>query len=167
MARLCPDCHIPLSPQTFEGLTLDVCSRCAGVWFNAEELRTLMATDPFSLATLEARTSPHLEHVAGPPARQSCPNCGVLLQEYHYLYNSPIVLHACPQCEGCWVQKGELLAIQQWRDHDRSAVAAEEAQRLQLAQAQIEHENVMAHYEHITSLLEMLRYYNPMWMRWR
>src|SRR5690348_5408339 len=136
MARLCPDCQITLNPHAFHGVKLDVCSRCAGIWFDAEELRTLITSDPLGLSALDEQVAPHLEQAAGPRSLHNCPDCGMLLQEFHYLYNSPIVLLACPKCEGFWVRDGELLKIQQWRDRYKGPMSLEEAQRLQIAQAQ-------------------------------
>src|SRR5687768_16496337 len=51
----CPSCDRPLEPQTHEGLRLDVCKKCRGVWFDHIELEAiwnlaLSATQPRSLS---------------------------------------------------------------------------------------------------------------------
>jgi Zn-finger nucleic acid-binding protein len=37
----CPSCARPMKAQTFEGLRLDVCAKCKGVWFDHEELAAI------------------------------------------------------------------------------------------------------------------------------
>jgi Zn-finger nucleic acid-binding protein len=38
---LCPECQRPMERRVREGLTLDVCTRCRGVWFDHAELSAL------------------------------------------------------------------------------------------------------------------------------
>jgi Zn-finger nucleic acid-binding protein len=37
----CPDCNQPMSVETYNGLRLDVCRRCQGVWFDHAELEAI------------------------------------------------------------------------------------------------------------------------------
>jgi uncharacterized protein len=37
----CPSCARPMKAQTYEGLRLDVCTKCKGVWFDHEELSAI------------------------------------------------------------------------------------------------------------------------------
>jgi Zn-finger nucleic acid-binding protein len=41
--RLCPVCQVALVPQTHLGITIDVCPTCAGIWFDADELRAALS----------------------------------------------------------------------------------------------------------------------------
>jgi Zn-finger nucleic acid-binding protein len=37
----CPSCARPMKAQSYEGLRLDVCSKCKGIWFDHEELAAI------------------------------------------------------------------------------------------------------------------------------
>ena len=54
----CPQCDEPLRVDTHEGLRLDICTRCHGVWFDHVELDALWRIN------LEARR-PHREMLSG------------------------------------------------------------------------------------------------------
>ena len=46
----CPSCDRPLTPETHDGLRLDVCRKCKGVWFDRVELSAI-----WSLGVASAR----------------------------------------------------------------------------------------------------------------
>jgi Zn-finger nucleic acid-binding protein len=164
MARICPDCSTEMAVEEVYGVKLDVCPSCAGIWFDPEELRTLLAQDPVARIELEERTVPRVEQKHAGPSFRRCPDCSLPLQKYHYLYDSPIVLDACTNCGGFWVQDGELGKMQQWVDRSHKPMTAEEKARLTLAEATIAHNEEMHRQRNLLHLFDMLRQYQPGWM---
>lgn len=113
--RLCPDCRSPLKSESFQGIELDLCEICAGIWFDMGELRRLMDSEPHALIKAEDRVKP-----AGDPrpdrsdAPRLCPRCRLPMQPYRYMHASFIWLDGCERCSGIWADEGELQLIEEW-----------------------------------------------------
>lgn len=137
MARECPDCQIPMLQDLFQGVTLDHCAQCAGVWFDEGELRSLQETDHQAMVHLEEKWVPKMEAAPSLPHERRCPNDGAVLEGFHYLYDTPVVLDRCETCYGVWVQNNELLKMQRFLDQQhlpeheqiKAEVIADEAAR--------------------------------------
>lgn len=132
IGRSCPDCGALLVARLHEGITLDVCPSCAGVWFEQGELKALIQQDPSSLLQLEEKVQPkEVRPLGSPPAARQCPNCADPMVRYRYLGVSSVELDACPRCKGIWVDDGELArmlqALQEAEgEADREAIQPEE-----------------------------------------
>lgn len=137
--RLCPVCQVQLVPQTFLGITIDVCPTCAGIWFDADELPRLRELDPSLLPRIDQRYQPLVERYEGTGERL-CPVCRVPMYQYNYLYTSNIVLDSCDQCGGVWVDHGELMKMDQLAQDARAMEIPPETQA-KLAIAQMETES--------------------------
>lgn len=164
MARNCPNCSTEMRVENVDNVQLDVCPQCEGIWFNADELRTLLTRDPMALQDLEDRTEPQVEQKHIGPSTRACPDCKLPLQQYHYLYNSPVVLDACTNCSGFFVDAEELGKMQQWLDQSHQPMTKDEEARLVLAEATIEHDNVMRRQESLRHFFNLLRRYQLGWL---
>ncbi len=111
MVLVCPICRSDLNPIDFMGVKLDVCTQCAGIWFDEGELRLLSRESPDSMRKLEAMYVPELEIVNAPTGLKKCPRCQVALDTYRYLYDSPVKIDSCPKCNGVFVEDEELPGI--------------------------------------------------------
>lgn len=158
MSRNCPDCEKPLAPQTLHGVELDICGGCAGIWFDASELRMLITRDSLALASLEERYAPSVEPTVHGDSKRRCPDCEELLQQYNYQYSSTILLDTCPDCAGFWVQEGELVAMQHWIDADRKPAAPDEKDKLAVAQFTFEHHQKTQRFDNVRGMLAVLHY---------
>lgn len=161
MARNCPDCKQPLAKETFHDIEIERCWECAGFWFDADELRRLLAADPLAMTVLEERALPRITQKHVCEGVLTCPSCAGLLHVYHYEYNSPIELETCMDCGGFWVQEGELLKIQQWREAHHHATSEDE-RNLVVAQATIEHENALQRLTNLSWFFGLLRQHKPL-----
>ncbi len=92
-------------------MSLDVCGRCAGIWFDESELGRLIRASALNLETLDRKFEPTGEVEKVPEADRECPKCGGGLETYKYLYDSPVILDSCHNCGGIFVEDGELSAI--------------------------------------------------------
>ena len=163
MARICPDCVIEMRMETVREVNLDVCPACAGIWFDPEELRTLLARDPIVLLDLEERHPPRVTHGPAAEAFRRCPDCSLPLTEYHYLYSSPVVLESCTDCGGFWVEEGELVKMQQWLDKTNAPLTTDEKIRLALAEAAVASEAEVSRQHNLSRFFRMLQQYRPGW----
>lgn len=155
--RLCPICSVLLIPQTHLGVTVDVCPTCAGIWFDADELNRLYHMDPLIFPTIEQRYQPVVERY-NPPWERLCPACREPLYRYHYLYTSSIELDGCDQCGGVWVDHGELSKMEQvLRDAKVAELPPETRAKVELANAEFEHQERMSKLEFWKGLFTFLR----------
>jgi Zn-finger nucleic acid-binding protein len=144
---------------------VDVCPQCAGVWFDAGELRQIMQSDPVALIDLEEQNVPiaPMQHPADAALR--CPQCDRVLDRFHYTYSSPIELHRCDGCDGIWVEDGELKKMERWLHQARygdtgGRLEAEKA--MAIAQMGVEHERTMSRLAGITAMCKLISY-RPGW----
>src|SRR5262245_43357377 len=160
MSRQCPDCHQPLQQEIDYNVMLDVCPRCAGFWFDNTELRQVMRADPLALITLEEKHLPQVQLLPDANADRRCPDCQRLLDRYQYAYDSPITLDACANCEGIWVEDGELEKIDQvlWQHKHPSTPEALQRMKEERAQAAlgVEHERAMSRLARLRHLIAVL-----------
>jgi len=122
----CPVDGGELERIAFQGIEVDVCKKCGGIWFDRGELDDVMreaAAQPQSVARLDpkagaaARPTPHRELV--------CPRCQKPMIPEVFGKVSSIELDRCPQCSGQWADGGELFALVEYL-HDPG-----ESQRMQ------------------------------------
>jgi Zn-finger nucleic acid-binding protein len=122
------------------GVQLDVCATCAGVWFDDGELRQLSEPDRLALIRIDEKFVAPLEK-SPTTGSKKCPSCTATMEEFRYLYDSPVLLDSCPACFGIWVENGEL----------RAMVAAHDAQEHQAINESMSrtlaHQNAVAELE--------------------
>lgn len=103
----CPKCQGVMHEIPFEGVVVDFCDSCKGIWFDEDELAftTELSTDIPNISEVEkeARTTEY-----------SCPRCGSQqkLQEMKFIPVETLLIDRCPQCKGLWIDKGELPKIE-------------------------------------------------------
>ena len=112
MVQACPQCPGPLHEVSADAVTgyrlvLDQCPRCGGLWVDRWELFPLSAEaveqlDPADQAALHAPAPTP----AGP---LSCPRCRAPLRHFRDPWlPADARIDRCPNCEGMWLNRGEL-----------------------------------------------------------
>ncbi|MCA9254503.1 MAG: zf-TFIIB domain-containing protein [Phycisphaerales bacterium] len=102
----CPKCpSIALESRTVDGITIDECPTCHGIWLDALELEGLLAVDATSLLAGDRRFQPQ-PGVEGP--RLNCPKCrGTYLIKLNSRIRPGTILDSCTVCFGTWLDAGE------------------------------------------------------------
>ena len=110
----CPKCeNAALARFTIEGVTVDRCTACAGVWFDAEELSQLLSEEAQHIAKLlKGRLG---EHADGKKGR--CPRDASELMRVYSSMDRSVVLDACGECRGVWLDGGEFEKLFAARRH--------------------------------------------------
>ena len=104
----CPKCELgELIPQAHDGVTIDVCTKCSGIWLHKGELNKMAHPHEGDLEYCST------EHIAEDRISDcNCPQCkDVKLKKVNFVSYSDIVLEYCSKCEGIWLDRGELDAI--------------------------------------------------------
>ena len=104
----CPKCQEePLNRTTIDGVEVDLCAKCRGVWFDEREL-TLLLNEPASALRPLTRGADRMGHDA---LRGNCPRDAVELLRVSSARDPKITLDICPQCRGIWLDGGEFKAL--------------------------------------------------------
>jgi len=113
----CPNCNTQLKNIKFESQSIDVCSKCGGMWFDKDELYKVV-DGLISENNVDCQTSKEA-YKNRPPIglneekrfAKKCPRCKTGMQTFNYAYDSNVFLDKCLYCEGIWADKGETEAI--------------------------------------------------------
>jgi Zn-finger nucleic acid-binding protein len=100
----CPKCNAePLAPFIIEGVTLDRCTACAGVWFDAEELTQLLSEEARHVAQLlKGSASAEADGMKG-----DCPRDSSKMMRVYSSMDRSVILDVCGVCRGVWLDGGE------------------------------------------------------------
>ena len=163
MDRNCPNCATHMVVETAHGVHIDVCPNCAGIWLSPEELHALVTCDPQVIVDIEHTL--HVEigqkHAGG--SHLLCPVDQVLMDQYHYLYNSPILIHTCGKCGGLFINAEELPLMRQWFESCHKPESKKEELSIAMATDIAEHEAFMMRQMHLRGLFNTLHSYRPGW----
>ncbi|NOZ87713.1 MAG: rhomboid family intramembrane serine protease [Deltaproteobacteria bacterium] len=112
----CPVDHTLLKSLVFNGVTLDQCPNCGGIWFDRNELdetvrrliRFPQEASAIDVPLGETQDINDLEQYRS----LSCPRCrDTKLSAGRFGRISNVVLDTCPRCRGVWADHGELTAL--------------------------------------------------------
>lgn len=101
---LCPKCrNTTLKRITVKGtgVKVDRCSRCRGIWFDAEELEAVLHVAAKELAVPSG---------AEKSTSLSCMRCDSPLFRFEYP-QTYVQVDMCKKCRGLWLDSGELTEI--------------------------------------------------------
>ena len=104
---ICPKCQKD-TLQGFgqvEGVDVDFCSECKGIWFDAGELAFYVEVEK-DVPDLEAAIA------SGKPSGHFCPRCSTELVETHYVPGESLMIDVCPSCKGIFLDKGEVPRVE-------------------------------------------------------
>lgn len=98
----CPACSVPMIVVEREGIELDYCPACRGVWFDGGEVRLLEKALGLSPALSSAQPA-----APGSSSERSrpCPRCRGALEKVR---TGEVLIDRCPQGDGYWFDAGEL-----------------------------------------------------------
>ena len=108
--RMCPVCRATMRATDLQGVVVDGCPRCGGVWLDYAELQRLAQKGAPALAEAEAAFSAAPQSHGG-GWRRRCPVCGVPLREFEFSNLAGLRLDGCDQCKGIWADEGEMAEL--------------------------------------------------------
>ena len=116
--RKCPVDDFTLSQASYEGVTIDQCPHCSGVWLDAGELETVQnaqASDFRDVPTESAIEDVKAAEAMGRAAEETprgCVVCNAGLEQKEYAYASQVMIDQCPKGHGMWLDKNELARLE-------------------------------------------------------
>ncbi len=117
MALICPKCLADMNEIRYEGVSIDVCSGCRGIWLDPGELALLRgaATDlpgPTANVTSGQRLLETSTYI--------CPRCAGGFESFEYAPGTGLVVDRCTECKGFYLDAGELKRVRAITDRQRS-----------------------------------------------
>ncbi|ACB53089.1 hypothetical protein cce_3741 [Crocosphaera subtropica ATCC 51142] len=101
----CPKCRGKLEPIIYEGIEVDRCCQCSGIWFDsseAENLKKLRGSEKIDIGHLSQKNDKEVLETD-----VFCPHCDLAMIKMFDIDKHPIWYETCPQCQGIWFDAGE------------------------------------------------------------
>lgn len=106
----CPRCRTELHTRPTDGIEIDECPSCHGIWFDADELRRVKDERDTDLNWMDFELWKHGDQFRVNTKAVSCPNCSNALVTIDYDQTEVEIDH-CTHCRGVWLDAGELERI--------------------------------------------------------
>ena len=103
----CPNHKEPLLVLEYEGIEVDYCDDCHGVWLDPEEMALLFGAEHGWEQALRPTAGEHLIKERS----KRCPRCGVSMHKRVAGATTPVTCDLCPRGHGLWLDAGELHAL--------------------------------------------------------
>lgn len=101
----CPVCNNAMITLELEGVEIDYCTDCGGIWLDAGELERLLGEPQKAKQLLNAFT---IESKSNERIRP-CPICDKKMQKIKVGSSTPVLLiDKCRRGDGLWFDRGEL-----------------------------------------------------------
>ena len=105
---ICPVCKSDMIAIEYSKIELDYCTKCHGVWFDAEELNLL-----FDRIGLEDHELPlddllHSTETQTSEKKYKCPICNKRMKKTNIGKQPEIMIDVCRQGDGLWFDGGEV-----------------------------------------------------------
>lgn len=116
----CMSCGSPLTTGAREGVSIEQCEACQGMWLDVGELKSLLHSRDVPTDALERaaalsarRRTPNPAELSAP--QRACPMCAQLMERVNYDEASGILVDSCME-HGVWLDGGELSRLETWAE---------------------------------------------------
>lgn len=106
----CPRCNQNLHVSAVDGIEIDVCLACKGVWFDNDELRQAKDLSEPDANWMDFDIWKHEDNFHVSAGKIKCPRCRKPLCALSY-DETAIEVDVCPSCRGVWLDDAELAHI--------------------------------------------------------
>ena len=124
----CPADGHALRGGSYQGIRVDRCPACSGVWLDRARLEALEEIhereyrgEPAAELDLGSQAYELARQKARGPRR--CPGCGVEMEAREYARVSEVLIDVCPRCHGIWLDAGELEQLERFFERVRHEVS--------------------------------------------
>ena len=110
--RMCPKCDgVALVEVLDEGVAVDCCEQCGGIWFDYGEMREVKEKKDETLSWMDSQLFIDPDKIELTETSYACPCCeGVHMPSLEY-DNTGVIVEYCRSCRGLWLDKGEFEII--------------------------------------------------------
>jgi Zn-finger nucleic acid-binding protein len=101
----CPKCRVDMEQVVFDGVEVDRCQHCKGLWFDAGEIKLLKTSRAAAELDIGSTTVGQWQDGI---RDYDCPRCAGPMQKNSSTLQSHIQFETCVDCKGCFLDAGEL-----------------------------------------------------------
>lgn len=128
----------PLKPEVYEGVEIDRCPKCKGIWLDDKEIAKIVSArdEVFSPSLIEETIKGAFAGVTDNENTTSehCPRCDALMLPLNYSYSSGVIIDRCP-AHGIWLDHLELEKLQAHAEHWEKEKEARQGEWIKLCEA--------------------------------
>ena len=106
----CPKCKIELRKKSIQGIDVDECAKCEGIWFENDELKQVKNKTDSDLNWMDFEIWKHPDRFKAKSTKYNCPTCENSMDVLDY-NNTQVEIDYCTNCKGIWLDKNELQKI--------------------------------------------------------
>ena len=122
--RRCPVDDFTLKQEPYEGVAIDTCPHCGGVWLDAGELEALQNTQDSDfrdvpVAPMDDVRAAEAMSKAKEEAPRTCVVCDDILTRKEYAFTSQVMVDQCPHGHGMWLDKDELARLEMFFEDEQ------------------------------------------------
>ncbi|MBC8342627.1 MAG: zf-TFIIB domain-containing protein [Bacteroidetes bacterium] len=106
----CPNCGIGLHTKSIQGIEIEECGKCEGIWFEKDKLRQIKDRTDSDLNWMDFEIWKHPEKFKSKSKRSNCPRCEKSMNVLDY-DTTKVEIDYCAECKGIWLEKDEFQKI--------------------------------------------------------
>jgi len=156
----CPKCNGAMEAREIEAVEVDACSKCAGIWFDQDELRTAKdQTDPH-LNWMDFEIWKHADRFRFSQQANNCPVCQISMVKIDY-GDTGVEIDYCPRCRGTWLDEGKFTNIISALESESASKSLPDYLKASLEEAQAivtGPEPVISEWKDFMTVLRMFQY---------
>ncbi|MEZ7891070.1 MAG: zf-TFIIB domain-containing protein [Candidatus Wallbacteria bacterium] len=120
----CPRCESNLKKKNIDGVQIDQCVKCGGIFLDDKELKRIAADfDAKGKKIIALKKQPKADVAVEKPV--NCIRCRGCMDRVNFNYTSGIYIDFCPDCSSMWLDNGELEKIAAFMKENEKITDAE------------------------------------------
>jgi len=107
----CPVCKVAMMVVEYDGVELDYCVECRGIWFDRNEMEWLLLKGGLRIEDLDMKASTRTQAKTAGETERRCPLCRRRMKKMSVGAEPPVIVDRCARHGGYWFDGGELHAV--------------------------------------------------------
>lgn len=131
----CPVDDFTLVQENYEGVTIDRCPHCSGVWLDEGELEAIQNNQDSDFRGVPDDAMDYVTGAVGMARSEtektlSCIKCESDLVKREYSFTSQVIIDNCPKGHGMWLDKAELQRLEKFYEEEQDFANFDESEIL-------------------------------------
>lgn len=155
---ICPRCKNNMEEISLNNAKLDICKSCEGLWFDKNELQTIISMPENEIKSSIISSSWETDTIRNEKPSDGellCPRCDTILSRYYYSMLPDIVIDGCEDGCGIFTDDGEIKKIWDFLQESLKPISPEMKEKVDILLKQVKDECKQKEEVLIDSLVKM------------